>query len=90
MPGCGWALREELFAMHRFVLVIDHRLTEAERNALFDVGCEDATPEIGEERTILRFDRAAQMLADALITALAEVTAAGLRVVAVRAGEPVA
>jgi len=68
-------------------LVVDHRLTDAELEALFEAGADDTAPELRADRTAIHFDREADTLADALQSALADVTRAGLKVVAVQAGD---
>jgi len=63
---------------HEFTFVIDHRVSEQEIDALFD-RAEDVTPEREQARTLLGFDREAPSLAHALVSALQDVEAAGLR-----------
>ena len=70
-----------------FTLVVDHRLTDAELDALYEAGCDDTAPELRGDRTAIHFDRDADTLANALTSALADVTRAGLTVVAVQAGD---
>lgn len=53
-----------------FTLVVDRAITDDEVDDLFDAGCDDQTPERGRARTLLHFDRDAETLADALISAL--------------------
>jgi hypothetical protein len=72
---------------HEFTFVLDHALDDDEIDALFDAGCDDATPEIEQARTLLHFDRDAPNLADALVSALDNVQASGLQVVAVESND---
>ena len=66
-----------------FTFVVDHRLSEDEVDGLFD-RADDVTPEREQARTLLGFDRQATSLADALVSALRDVEAAGLTVGSVR------
>ena len=66
-------------------LVIDHRLTDAELDALFEAGGDDSAPELLADRTAIHFDRDADSLAAALQSALDVVTRTGLQVVGVHA-----
>lgn len=68
---------------YEFTLVVDHRLSEDEVDGLFD-GADDVTPEREQGRTLLGFDREATSLAEALVSALRDVEAAGLTVGSVR------
>ena len=70
-----------------FALAIDHHLTNAERDALYEAGVDDIAIQLRSDQTVIRFDREADTLADALQSALADVTRAGLKVVAVQAGK---
>lgn len=58
-----------------FVLVLPgiKSLTSAVMNALFDAGCEDATPSLRFERLFLTFERDAPTLEDAVVSALSDV-----------------
>lgn len=68
---------------HEFVFVLDRLATDDEIDALFEAGCDDATPESRGGRTVLGFARAANRLSTALVTALRDVESTGLRVAAV-------
>gem|GEM_PF-493863 len=68
---------------YEFTFVVDHRLNEDEVDGLFD-RADDVTPEREQARTLLGFDRQATSLAEALVSALRDVEAAGLIVGSVR------
>jgi hypothetical protein len=70
-----------------FTLVVDHRLTDAELDALFEAGGDDTAPDLQADRTAIRFDREADTLAAALQSGLDTVARAGLRVIGVQAGD---
>lgn len=72
---------------HSITVVVDHRLNGMELDALFEAGADDTAPELRGDRTTIHFDRDAATLADALQTALADITRAGLQVIAVQAGD---
>ena len=72
---------------HAFTFVLDHDPTDIEIDALFDAGCEDTTPETHAGLGWLHFDRDASSLGEALVSALHDVEAAGLTVVAVRSDD---
>jgi hypothetical protein len=72
---------------HEFTFVIDHPVSDDDLDALFDAGCDDATPEQNDSRALLHFDREAPSLAEALVSALADVERAGLQVGAVRSDD---
>lgn len=64
---------------HEFSFVVDHRLRDDEIDKLFDE-VDDVTPEREQARTLLGFDRAAESLAAALVSALRDVESVGLSV----------
>jgi len=66
-----------------FTFVVDHRLTEDEVDSLL-AGADDVTPECEGGRTLLGFDRQATSMAEALVSAVRDVEAAGLAVGSVR------
>lgn len=70
-----------------FTLVIDHRLTDDEIDALYGGRCDDAVVERSgtEDRSLIHFDRDAVTLIHALQSAILDVTAAGLTIVGVQA-----
>lgn len=68
---------------YEFTFVVDHPLTDEEIDALFD-RADDVTPEQDQHRMLLGFDREAESLAAALVSALGDVEAAGLTVGSVR------
>lgn len=72
---------------HEFTFVLDRRADDEEIDALFDAGCDDATPEREDGRTFLHFDRDADTLAEALVSALQDVERAGMRGVSVRSDD---
>jgi hypothetical protein len=72
-------------ATYAFDLVIAHALGDDEIDALFDAGCDDATPEIGDSSTTLHVDRASTSLGTAIVSAVLDVEAAGLVVAGVGA-----
>ena len=63
---------------HDFTLVIDRPITDDEIDALYDAGCDDATPEVERNRTLLHFTRDAPALANAIASAVLAVERAGL------------
>jgi hypothetical protein len=70
---------------HQFDLVIPHAISDDEMDALFDTGCDDASPEIDTSSTTLHFDRASTSLGAAIVSAVLDVEGAGLRVAGVGA-----
>ncbi len=64
-------------SIYEFTFVVDHRFSDDECDALFD-RADDVTPERERDRTLLGFDRDADTLAAALVSALRDVEAAGL------------
>ncbi|MDN5853766.1 MAG: hypothetical protein L0K86_13160 [Actinomycetia bacterium] len=72
---------------HEFVLVLDRRADDEEIDALFDAGCDDATPVREDGRTMLQFDRESESLVGALVSALYDVERAGLKVASVRSDD---
>ncbi|MDN5914126.1 MAG: hypothetical protein L0I76_03265 [Pseudonocardia sp.] len=62
---------------HEFTLVIDHALDDDEQDALYDVGCDDTTPEIEAGRTLLHFTREAASQTAAVASAVLDVEKAG-------------
>jgi len=68
---------------YEFTFVVDHPLTDEEIDALFE-RADDVTPEQEQHRMLLGFDREAESLATALVSALGDVEAAGLTVGSVR------
>lgn len=65
---------------HDFVLVLTgvSELTDDCMNALFEAGCDDATPSVRHGRIYLTFSRTAASLKDALLSAIRNVRDAGL------------
>lgn len=68
---------------YEFTLVVDHRLSDEEVDVLFD-RADDVTPERELGRTLIGCDRRATSLAEALVSALRDVEAAGLMVSSVQ------
>lgn len=68
---------------HEFTFVLDHTTNDDEIDALYEAGCDDATPVQEEARTLLHFHREAASLAEALVSALRDVERTGLHVAAV-------
>lgn len=75
---------------HDFTLVLDHVPREAELDDLFEAGCDDATPESHQGEAWLHFDREASTLAEAIVSAVRDVTSAGFHAVAVQSDDLVA
>lgn len=71
---------------HEFTFALDRAPSDDELDALFDAGGDDATPESDETANTgsVHFNRQAGSLAEAMVSALRTVEAAGLHVVAVR------
>lgn len=69
--------------VHVFTLVLDRRPTDDELDALYAVGCDDAT--LGQQGglSIAEFDREAPTLADAIATAVVQIEQVGLAAVRV-------
>lgn len=68
-----------MMSNHEFTFVVDHRLSDDEIDLLLDA-VNDVTPEREHARTLLGFDRDAESLAAALVSALRDVEATGLAV----------
>jgi len=71
---------------HEVTFVVDHRFTDDELDALFD-RVDDATPIRERGRTFVQFDRAADTLTDAVVSALRDLEAAGFHASAVRSDD---
>jgi hypothetical protein len=71
--------------VHGFDLVIARVLGDAEIDALFEAGCDDATPEVGASSSTLHFDRTDTSLGTAIVSAVLDVEAAGFAVAGVGA-----
>ncbi len=63
-----------------FTLVLANlaELTDDQANALFDAGCDDATPVSRDGQAFLRFAREANSLEHAIRSAIADVARSGL------------
>lgn len=74
---------------HEFTLVLGRHPSDEEIDELFDAGCDDATPETtaADGLALLRFDRDADTLAGALLSALRQVETVGLPVAAVQSDD---
>lgn len=72
-----------------FTLVLDRAPTDDEEDALFEAGGDDAIPERNDRTNTgrIHFDRQAPSLAEALVSALRTVEAAGLHVAGVRSDD---
>jgi hypothetical protein len=70
--------------VHVFTIVLDRDPTDAEFDALFEATGDD--PGIGNERgvPIVHFNRSAQTLADALVSAVRDIESVGLKAMRVR------
>src|SRR5437660_3339247 len=66
---------------HDFTLVLSGitELTPEVQDALFDAGCDDATPSMRCGRPFLTFTRAAPTLKDAILSAISDVKKANIR-----------
>ncbi len=71
-------------APHEFTFVLDRDPTDDELEALYESGCDDASAETRRGAALLHFDRDADSLADALVSALRDTQRAGFVVTAVR------
>lgn len=65
---------------YEFTLVVDRPITDDEIDALFDAGCDDATPEVDAARTLLHFNRQRTSLVEAIASAVVDVDEAGIQV----------
>ena len=65
---------------HDFALIVDGvpALTEAVQDALFEAGCDDATLSIQYGLLYVEFSRSAPTIKDAIVSAVRDVTAAGI------------
>ncbi|MFN2494991.1 MAG: hypothetical protein ABR608_03650 [Pseudonocardiaceae bacterium] len=72
---------------HHFTLILDRRPSDEELDALFEAGCDDATPATVSGSGWLHFDRDAASLLHALTSAIHDVETAGLGVCAVVSGD---
>jgi hypothetical protein len=72
-----------------FTFFLDRAPTDEQLDALFEVGGDDATPELNKRTNtgLLHFAREAASLAEALVSALHTVEEAGLRAVAVESND---
>ena len=76
--------REYDFAL---ILTGAHDLTDEVMNALFDAGCDDATPSVQSGCLCMDFSRTAPSLKDAILTAIRDVRNAGIGADALRVYE---
>lgn len=65
---------------HEFVAHLDRQPTDHELDALFEAGLDDVTPEVGHGRAMLHVNREARTLAEAILSVVHQVAAAGLSV----------
>lgn len=74
---------------YEFTIVLDRAPTDDDLDALFEAGGDDASPEYNTEANtgVVHFDRAAPSLAEALVSAMRTLDAAGLHPVAVRSDD---
>jgi hypothetical protein len=72
--------KNDCFCNHEFVLVLSGVTVLDERvmNALFEAGCDDATPSLRFGTIYLTFDREAVSLRKAILTAIGDVMRAGI------------
>jgi hypothetical protein len=70
---------------YQFDLVIPNAIGDDDVDALFDAGCDDASPEIDTSSATLHFDRTSSSLGAAIVSAVLDVEGAGLRVAGVGA-----
>lgn len=68
---------------HEFTLILDRIPADAELDALFEAGLDDATPGSQDGHGVLEVAREAESLAAAIVSTVAQVELAGLRAVAV-------
>lgn len=74
--------------VYEFELVVDRNPTTDEAaNALYEAGCDDATPGVQAGVPVVAFDREAESLEEAMASAVRDVTAAGLQVCGVGDGD---
>src|SRR5436305_10175909 len=73
--------KKGLVKEHDFTLVLSGitELTPEVQDALFDAGCDDATPSMRCGRPFLTFTRAAPTLKDAILSAISDVKKANIR-----------
>jgi len=74
-----------------FTLVLANvpELSDEQADALFEAGCDDATPVSRDGRALLRFAREATSLEQAIRSAIADVSRSGLRAARVEMECPV-
>lgn len=65
---------------HEFTLILDREPDDSGFDALFEAGCDDGVVEIQAGVSMMHFDREANSLARALVTAIRDVERAGFRV----------
>jgi hypothetical protein len=72
--------RDACVCGHEFVLVLAgvSELGDRIMNALFEAGCDDATPSIRHGRVYLTFEREAVSLGEAILSAIRDVMKAGI------------
>jgi hypothetical protein len=63
---------------HVFTVVLDRRPTDAELDALFEAGLDDATFGVERDFPVVEFDREAPALADAVASAVRQLDVVGL------------
>lgn len=65
---------------YEFTLVLDRVPSDDEIDALFESGCDDATPETEKGVSLLHFDREGESLAKAIVSAILDTEKTGLAV----------
>ena len=72
--------RDDCVSGHEFVLVLSgvSELGDRVMNALFEAGCDDATPSVRHGRVYLTFEREAVSPREAILSAIRDVLRAGL------------
>jgi hypothetical protein len=76
--------------MFEFVFVLERVASDDDVDALFDAGCDDATPETRGGTSLLAFARVADHMSTAIVSALRDVESVGLRVASVESDDLVA
>jgi len=72
---------------HDVTLVVNQRITDKDVDIIFE-HADDATPERGNHRTLVHFAREAPSWPAAVVSALADLEAAGFQAASVRTDDP--
>jgi len=79
--------KKSAMTTHNVTFVVNQRITDKDIDIIFE-HADDATPERGNHRTLVHFAREAPSWPAAVVSALADLEAAGFQAASVRTDDP--